>query len=41
MGGVRFIELKGLATTKRFFLDLDERLVAGIVKVKDKETNDE
>ena len=26
---------------KRFFLDLEERLVAGFVKVKDKETNND
>ena len=26
---------------KRFFLDLEERLVTGVLKVKDKETNNE
>ena len=31
----------GVRQGKRFFLDLEERLVTGFVKVKDKETNNE
>ena len=31
----------GVRHGKRFFLDLEERLVAGFVKVKDKEANND